>query len=166
MGIRVDFFIKHVRPYGTDAYELITTPGPGTLTQWLLDNGVDQATINVAYNSWALAANAPVEDWALPVFTGATQTISQARWSQLYQTNYSTIMFLNEPLIKELSYASTVPGCINNEFSFRGTERIPVAVTINRWGNQPKVDKAVPGADVASDAQGNCCHFDRLLYTD
>ena len=163
MGIRTDFFIKHIRPYGTDAYEMITKPGPGTLTQWLLDNGVAQPTIDVAYNSWALTANAPTDNWALPLFVSATQTISQARWSTLYNTDYSTIMFLSEPLIKELSFASTQPTCIDNEFTFEGAEYIPIAVTINRLGLPPTTDLNVPGAIVRADAQGNCFHFTGLI---
>ena len=162
MGIRVDFLIKHVRPYGMDAYQAICVPtDPTSLTAWLLASGVPQGTINTAFNSWATTADLEINPVTIPQFVQSANLISQARWAELYQTDYSTILFLNEPLIKELSYESTKYP--NQEFEFDPAEVIPLAVTINRLGALPTYNQNVNGAHLKADANGNCFHFDGLV---
>lgn len=162
MGIRVDFLIKHVRPYGMDAWQAICGPkGPGSLTAWLLANNVPQEEIDAAFNDWAALALIDIDDATLPAFTRAAQDISQARWEEYYETDYSTILFLNEPLLKELSYQSSLnPG---EEFAFDPHEHIPLAVTINRLGQPPDTILNASGATIRVDAQGNCFHFENLI---
>jgi hypothetical protein len=161
MGIAVDFLIKHVRPIGMDAYEMITTPGPGTLTQWLLDAGVSQQQIDVAYSQWATTADLTISAANLPQFGQSALLISQARWAELYPTGLSTILFLNEPLLKELSYVSEKSAGQN--FAFEPAEVIPLAVTIQRTGNQVSINQNVNGANLAADINGNCVHFASLI---
>lgn len=161
MGIRVDFFIKHIRPYGTDAYEMITKPGAGSLTQWLLDNNVPQQQINYVYNAWATTAELQISPETLPQFVQSSLLISQARWDELYPTGKSTILFLNEPLLKELSYRSEQNRA--RVFQFDPYEHIPIAVTIQKVGNQGIVNQDIKGAFLASDDNGFCCHFDSLV---
>ncbi|WP_428657735.1 hypothetical protein [Runella sp.] len=161
MGIRVDFLIKHVRPYGTDAFVMLTTPGPGSLTQWLLDNNVPQQQINFAYNLWASTTELDITPQTLPQFVQSAQIISEARWSELYPTSKSTIMFLNQPLIKELSYRSQQYK--GQAFEFAPYEVIPLAVTILKGSNQGLINQNVTGANLASDSNGLCYHFDSLV---
>ena len=162
MGIRVDFLIKHVRPYGMDAWQAICKPqGPGSLAAWLIANGVSQANIGAAFNAWAAVALLEIDATTLPQFVAAAQTISQARWDVLYNTDYSTILFLNEPLLKQLSYDSSQN--IDHKFEFDPNEHIPLAVTINRLGLEPTTALNADGATVRADAQGNCFHFFNLI---
>lgn len=162
MGIRVDFLIKHVRPYGMDAWQAICQPrGPGSLAAWLLANGVDQADIDTAFNAWAALALLEINADTLPQFIVAANTISQARWGELYNTDYSTILFLNEPLLKELSYDSSLRP--NQVFNFDPAEYIPLAITINRLGQPPATVQGAYGATVQADANGNCFHFNGLI---
>jgi hypothetical protein len=96
----------------------------------------------------------------LPTFIQAADAISQARWQEYYPTAASTIMFLNEPLLKELSFESgRNPG---RPFDFDPYEVIPLAVTIQQHG-QAAVARNVRGAHLAADANGNCVHFAGLI---
>lgn len=165
MGIRVDFLIKHVRPYGMDAWQTICGPrDPTSLTAWLLANGVLQGTIDVAFNAWATTADLAINAQTIPQFVQSAIVISQARWAELYQTDYSTILFLNEPLIKQLSYESTLYP--DQDFEFDPPEVIPLAVTINRLGLPPTYNLNVNGAHLRADAAGDCFHFGGLVLGD
>ena len=163
MGIRVDFLIKHVRPVDMEAWQLVCQDrGPGSLVAWLLANGVAQADVDHALHDWAAVAlvdvHAPENH---PLVIRAAQEISQARWSTLYNTDYSTIMFLNAPLLKELSFVSSEKR--GKAFVFDPHESIPLAVTINRLRQPPAVVQNASGAAVAADANGDCCHLDGLI---
>lgn len=163
MGIRVDFIIKHVRPADMEAWQMIChNQGPGSLTAWLLGAGVAQQEIGHAFNDWAALTLINISDQAnWNVFIQAAQDISQARWQMLYNTNYSTIMFLNAPLLRQLSYVSSQQA--NRQFPFVPCEHIPLAVTINQLGQPPGVVGNAAGAVVAADQYGNCCHFNHLI---
>lgn len=162
MGIRVDFLIKHVRPYGMEAWAAICQPtGPGSLAGWLLANGVAQAEIDIAFNAWAALALTEINDANMPQFIAAANLISQARWGELYHTSHSTILFLNQPLLNELSYDSSTHR--NQVFDFDPAETIPLAVTIHQ-SNQPAPTTVMNayGATVQADANGDCFHFIQL----
>ena len=164
MGIAVDFLIKHVRPADMDAWELICKPrGPGSLNQWLLDSlAMSQQDVDAVFNDWAKLALVDIQDsknW--PVFARAAQEISVARWDVLYQTKFSTILFLTGALCKELSFVSQKQA--GHQFDFEPYETIPLAVTIAKNGSPPKVDSEVYGAELAADASGNCVHFSKLI---
>jgi hypothetical protein len=165
MGIRVDFLIKHVRPYGMDGWQTICQPrGAGSLNQWLLDNGVLQGTIDVAFNAWAITADLPIDAQTIPQFVQSASLISQARWAELYNTDYSTILFLNGPLINQLSYESSRN--VDDVFEFDPAEVIPLAVTINRLSLAATYNLNVDGCHLSADANGNCFHFGGLVLGD
>ena len=163
MGIRVDFLIKHVRPADMEAWALICqNRGAGTLAAWLLANGVSQQDIDHAFNDWGALALLDIHDQAnRAVFVQAAQDISQARWNELYNTDYSTIMFLNGPLLRQLSYEASMRA--NQNWDFDPYEHIPLAITINRLGQAPVAVENAAGASVAADNNGDCCHFNNLI---
>jgi hypothetical protein len=163
MGIRVDFLIKHLRPADMDAWAAICKPrGQGSLNQWLLDSlAMSQQDIDAVFNDWAKLALLDINDPGnQAIFVKAAQEISQLRWASLYDTNYSSIMFFTEPLLKELSYvASSQTG----DFDFDPSETIPLVVTINQLQQPPSVQRGVAGASLKADPQGNCYHFYGLI---
>jgi hypothetical protein len=161
MGIRVDFLIKHVRPCDIEAYGMICNdPDGNSLRAWLLNAGVSEESINIAYNSWAALAVLQLDNQTIPQFVAAAQVISQARWAELYHTPFSSIMFLNGPLLKELSYQSAKNA--GKSFDFLPAEVIPIVVTIAQVG-APTYRLSVTGAKLAADANGNCCHFEAII---
>jgi hypothetical protein len=162
VGITPDFMIKHVRPYGMDAYRMVCSPGARTLSDWLLNNGVTQAELDAAFNIWAQIAILDINDQQnLQMFVTAADAISQARWQEYYATAASTIMFLNDALLKELSLTSEREA--GNAFDFEPYEVIPLAVTIQRQGGQQTVARSVNGAHLAADGNGDCVHFAGLI---
>lgn len=163
MGIRVDFLIKHIRPADMDAWSAICKDrGPQSLAAWLLAQGVSQNNIDNAFDDWAALALIDINDpQNLPVFIQAATDISQARWDQLYSTNYSTILFLNDPLLRQLSYESSQRS--NQTFDFNPHEHIPLAITINRLQQPPVTVRNVNGVTVMVDDSGDCFHFVKLI---
>jgi hypothetical protein len=163
MGIRVDFLIKHIRPADMDAWKAICEDkGVGSLAAWLLAKGISQGDIASAFNDWAKLALIDINDpQNLQIFTKAAKDISEARWNELYNTDYSTILFLNEPLLKQLSYESSKRQ--NQKFDFNPYEYIPLAITINRLQQSPTAVRNVNGVTVQVDAQGDCFHFVKLI---
>jgi len=159
MGICVDFLIKHIRPYGIDAYNFLCEENRG-LEEWLLNNNVSQNDINIAFNNWAITANKIIDQSTLNEFAYTAGEISRIRWDELYETKYSTILFLNKPLLKELSWNAE-----NNRgrsFELSLYENIPLAITISkRGGYRAYVD--AKGAELIADNHGNCCHFQSLI---
>lgn len=159
MGILVDFLIKHVRPYGDDAWQWVTQSSG--LREWLIQKGVAQDDINTAFSAWHITANLPVTDGNLSAFIQAAELISEARWSVLYQTDYSTILFLTEPLLKQLDAEAEMNK--GTDFAYKPYEYIPLAVTINSYGARAQTVINAEGAFVSSDANGNCCHLAGLI---
>jgi hypothetical protein len=157
MGIRIDFLIKHVRPNGLDSMETILCNGE--LKKGLSSHGVSKSDIDAALTTWAARAELPINNENVRLFVEMAQQISLARWEELYTTNKSTILFLNGPLIKELSFQSG-----NNKgkkFEFNPAEHIPLAVTINKDGSY-KVHRNVERVNVMADENGFCFHLDGL----
>jgi hypothetical protein len=146
-----------------EAWEIICEDkGVGSLNAWLLAKGVSQNAINVAFNLWAALALIDINDSQnLQTFINAAKAISQTRWNELYNTNYSTILFLNKPLLSELSYESSKEP--NQEFDFDPSESIPLAVTINRLQQPPTALRNVSGVTVKADENGDCFHFVNLI---
>jgi hypothetical protein len=163
MGITADFLIKHVRPYGEDAYDLMCgRTGAGSLRAWLAQQGVPSRDINLAFAAWMTTANLPINSQTQAQFVASATISSDARWSELRPTGMSTIVFLNAPLLAELSEISQRnPG---RSLNFDGAEYIPIAVTINQAPNTPPVVALnAEGMRVGIDTQGNCVHFDSLI---
>ncbi|MBZ9716041.1 hypothetical protein [Deinococcus multiflagellatus] len=163
MGINADFLIKHVRPADMEAYNLICNArGAGSLHDYLVQAGVTPQQIDTAFNLWAGLAVLDIGTPAnLPAYANAAIAISQARWQEFYQTAASTIMFLNGPLLRELSYQSERHAGAN--FDFDPAEQIPLAITVPQHGNQVQVQRNLNGAHLTSDAHGNACHFAGLF---
>lgn len=163
MGINADFLIKHVRPADMESYQLICNArGPGSLHDYLLQAGVTPQQINAAFNIWAGLALLDINDPAnIQAYANAAIAISQARWQEFYPTSASTIMFLNGPLLRELSYQAERNA--NQNFDFDPAEQIRLAITVPQHGNQVTVARDVDGAHLASDAAGNACHFAGLF---
>ena len=163
MGISASFLIKHIRPSGFEAWASICQArGEGSLYQWLIDANVSEEEIEVAFSHWGeLALLDPRDRGNADALVGAAQLISQARWEELYNTSRSTIMFFNDPLLRQLSYeASRRP---SQTFLFSPYEHIPASVTIFEDGRAPQLIYDADAVVVATDAQGNCVHFDRLI---
>lgn len=163
MSIEVSFLIKHVRPYDLDAYNAICAArGANTLYQWLFDHGVAENEISTAFNFWEYTASLPLERETLPLLIESANIISQARWSELYTTPKSTILFLTEPVLRELSlYSEQYPA---KQFKFLPQEYIPLAVTIHNDPKiKPEVHLNVEGAYLSADNEGRCHHFVRLI---
>lgn len=163
MGISASFLIKHVRPSGIEAWASIChARGEGSLYQWLTDAGVCEDDIDYAFEHWgALALLDPRDRGNADALIGAAQIISQARWDELYSTSRSTIMFLNDPLLRQLSYESSRRP--SQTFVFSPHEHIPASVTIFRNDQPPQLIYDADAVVVATDEQGNCVHFERLI---
>jgi len=165
MGIEASFLIKHVRPYGQDAYDMMCTPGQGTLSQWLLDHGVAQRDIDTAFAAWHITALLPINQQSLPAFIQSADLISQARWDELYETPASTILFMTGALLRELSFESGRHA--GEDIDFLPHEYIPLAVTISSQPDfQPETYRAVEGMHVGINGDGNCVHFGGLIEQD
>lgn len=163
MGINADFLIKHVRPADLESYQLIcNAQGPGSLHDYLIQGGVTPQQIDVAFNIWAGLALLDINDPNnIQAYANAAIAISQARWQEFYPTGASTIMFLNGPLLRELSYQAQQQA--NQNFDFDPAEQIQLAITVPRLGNQVTVARNVNGAHLASDPAGNACHYAGLF---
>jgi hypothetical protein len=142
-----------------DAWAMICQDrGPTSLYQWLLNAGVTQQVIGQAFQDWGALGLLDIRDLRyLTTFVRAAQEISQTRWNLLYNTPKSTVLFLNEPLLKELSYASSQHP--NEDLDFYPSETIPLAVTIFQNGQTPQVLMNAAGARVTIDGNGNCFHL-------
>jgi hypothetical protein len=166
VGIRVDFLIKHVRPYGLEAYTMITGPrGPGSFHYWLSQSGLTDQQINDLFTAWAFLATTQIDDTTKGQFIRAAQDIAEARWEELYKTDYSTILFLDGSLLTKLSQASSEHPNQAFNFSNYPQEGIPLAVTISRpkLPQPPTTVFDAVGVRVEVDPSGNCFHFVNLI---
>jgi hypothetical protein len=134
---------------------------PHSLRAWLREAGVANAEIGVAFNAWALQASKEIDEATAPTFVAAAELISEARWTELYNTDFSTIMYLDAAALAQLSEESELNR--NASFQFRPPGGIPIAVTIRRDRGPAQVAIDAPGAEVTADAEGNCVHLSRLL---
>lgn len=157
MGIRADFFIKHVRPHGKGSMETILKDG---FKEWLLENNVAEKEVTTALLTWATRADLPISDENIEIFADSAKLVSLARWDVYYQTTYSTILFLDGKTMLELSEQSEKNK--GKKFAFTPSSQIPLAVTFNKSGAY-QVHKGVKTVNVASDENGNCCHLDSLV---
>jgi len=165
MGLTPEFLIKHVRPSDMLAWKIICQDTrPHSLRNWLIANQVTQSEIDNAFNDWGGLALHDINDEQNEyLFKRAAQDISQTRWNEYYQTSGSTILFLNESLLAELSQAAENHAGQDFDFIPPG-DVIPLAVTLYRdRPNDPAVVRSAKGARLRADAQGNCCHFYSLI---
>ena len=160
MGITGDFFVKHVRPYGQEAYDWATDPNGPVYHYLSAIVGLDDPTIATLFAGWRAAALADINAANLPLFEAAADALAAARWQEFYPTGHSTLMFLNEPLLKELDHAGTLhPG---QNFDFDPAEVIPISVNVAQNGANTVYHDA-QGAHVAADANGNVVHFAGII---
>lgn len=162
MSISPDFLIKHVRPYGLDAYEKMCGKD-SSLKKWLLSQGVDESEADAAFNQWATLAMLDSGDSGnIETFIEYVNIISAIRSYVLYKVSASTVMFLNDDQLGQLSEKSGINA--NKSFNFYPTGGIAIAVTIFSNGDAPEAYTRVKGAKLAADGNGICVHFDSLLF--
>lgn len=158
MGIAIDFLIKHVRPID-DGTELLCGP---EVRAGLRAYGMTDTEVTALFTGWRATAKLSSTDPHQDIeFARTAWTVAEARWGELYPTNKSTIVFLNAPLLKELSYQSSQhPG---QNFTFDPHEMLPVAVTITKASGTYQIVKGASGFQAAADVAGLCIHFERLI---
>ena len=154
MGIALDFLIKHVRPID-DGVELLCSAEVRT---GLRAYGMTDIDIDTVFTQWAATAALSPSDTRHDIdFVHTAWTVSEARWDQLYPTAQSTVVFLNAPLLKQLSHDAEMN--TGSDFTFDPHETIPVAVTITRASQRYQIAKAAQGFEAAADQHGMCIHF-------
>lgn len=157
MAIRTDFLIKHVRPIGT-GYEAYCNNDMIDL----LVNGLNFTHQQVAqiFAAWRTTAEADPHGQSY-LFVQAAEAVALARWQQLYQTEKSTIMFLDADQLVSLSDAGAAAGA-NANFNWRTNEELAISVTITQQGNHHIIWDG-EGCSAKTDANSNVFHFYDLL---
>lgn len=158
MAISTDFLIKHIRPIG-NGYD--TYCGDGLATYLRNSLRLDQDDIDRIFGQWRMASLAdPHKD--SHVFVTAAKEVAFARWSELYPTSSSTLMFLNRDQLASLSLAGQTAGA-NREFSWNYGNDLAICVTINHDTGAYHIRWDAEGCRVGTDTNGNVNHFVRLI---
>ncbi|MFK3780328.1 hypothetical protein [Agrobacterium sp. NPDC089420] len=159
MPILSSFIVKHVRPFGEAGYN---TFGNAQTIEFLSSLGLNIGEITNIFAAWRLAALAdPVGQSNL--FIDAANAVAQARWGNLYETDMSTVMFLDDAQLESLSHLE--PGA-NSNFSWRSPTPIAAAVTIHRQSNRHHIIWGATGFSGGTDGNGRISHFTALLPTE
>lgn len=179
--IRPDFFIKHICLTGMEAWKLICEPrGSDSFAGWLAKNGASDTEIDECLANWAKIARLDINDpQNLPKFISVAQNHANDRAKYLGKKKfkYSTMLFLNDRLCKELSMQVSNIADIRQrenegklrpdkrlqEFNYQPSEDIPLVITASHKGGKPQVLRNVTGVTVYIDFQGYCAHFDKLI---
>jgi hypothetical protein len=106
-------------------------------------------------------ADVTVEQQNANVFEKNAAHIANARWTELYPTGLSTVVYLNAPLLKQLSHNCAQQP--NQNLDWEPNEAIPVAVTINRQTQACTTVFGARGIRIATDQNGDCVHLAGLL---
>ena len=159
MGIELGFLLKHVRPYGFTAFSNMCNPD-GELDKLLKKLGVTDEQIQKAFSFWGSTAIMAVNQQTEKQFVEAAKIISEARWDELYKTSKSTIMFMDDSQLQQLSEVSEINP--DKTFHFIPSDPIIIAVTIDKHGGY-SVDLGVEGCEITTDKQGLCVHFNKLV---
>ncbi|MEG3920836.1 hypothetical protein QUA07_17110 [Microcoleus sp. T3_A4] len=185
MVIRVDFLIKHICLTGMDAWESICNPRDSqSLAAWYSQNGLTNVQIEKCLDDWAKIAQLDINHpQNIKKFISVAQNLSDSREKELgNRFKYSTMLFLNDRLYRELNEETTIiadilfsdfgkansqiiPGKNKDcrEFDYKPSEPIPLAINISRKpGIPPEVFRNVMGVTVGVDSKGNCIHFGKL----
>jgi hypothetical protein len=179
--MRVDFFIKHICLTGMEAWKLVCEPrGSDSCAGWFAKNGLSDAEIDKCFANWAKIARLDINDpQNLPKFISIAQNHANDRAKYLGKKKfkYSTMLFLNDRLCKELSIQVSNRAAIRHreneeklrpdkrlqEFDYYPSEEIPLAITASHKGGKPQVLRNVTGVSVSIDFQGYCSHFGKLI---
>src|SRR4051794_8025497 len=157
MGIRIDFLIKHVRPTG-NGFSLFNRPD----TKAALDSlGIPKADVATLLQHWAVVADLAVIPDHESVFAENAVMISNARWTELFKTGKSTVVYLNGDLLEDLSAVSATKR--NTMFDWRPKGGIPVEVTINRKSQACTTHFGIEGLRLKADGNGMCYHLEDVL---
>lgn len=154
MGLTPSFIIKHVRPLDRQAYDfLVSTEFIDYLKR---DLHLSYEEILQLAAAWKQTA----EGGEKANYEEAARAVTSARWSELYPTSASTVMFLSASQIASLSQTGERAGA-NQKFGWKASGGIRYAVTIRRNGVE-RVDENASGFFGATDAQSDVVHFDKL----
>lgn len=168
MGISVDFVVKHIRPYGIHAIANICGAGSAFLAYLHDQLNVDDEDIDTISRAWASAGMLEVDAANLAQLTLAAEIAAEGRWTELYPTQRSTILFMSSTALANLSQAAALnPGAGNNLRQFHvefDAGDVPLAVTIYQDPHTaPDYFTDVTEIEIGVDANGNCVHFQRIV---
>lgn len=160
MPILSNFVVKHIRPFGEAGYD--TFSNNAQTIEFFSSLGLGTGDIANIFAAWRLAALAdPVGESNLLV--AAANALAQARWEYLYETQMSTVLFLDDVQLESLSHLE--PGA-NRNFSWRSPTRIAAAVTIHNGSNRHHIIWEATGFSGGTDENGWISHFADLLPTE
>ncbi|NSX86941.1 hypothetical protein G6L86_15190 [Agrobacterium tumefaciens] len=159
MPLLSNFVVKHIRPFGEAGYDAF---GNAQTIEFLSSLGLSTGDIASIFAAWRLAALAdPVGESNLLV--AAANALAQARWENLYETQMSTVLFLDDVQLESLSHLE--PGA-NSNFSWRSPTPIAAAVTIHNGSNRHHIIWEATGFSGGTDENGWISHFADLLPTE
>ncbi|WP_454703379.1 hypothetical protein [Agrobacterium leguminum] len=116
MPLLSNFVVKHIRPFGEAGYDAF---GNAQTIEFLSSLGLSTGDIANIFAAWRLAALAdPVGESNLLV--AAANALAQARWENLYETQMSTVLFLDDVQLESLSHLEP-----ERTATFRGDPRPP-----------------------------------------
>lgn len=159
MPILSSFMVKHIRPIGEPGYNAFCNQQTIEFLSSLALNLQEITNILAAWRTAALADPQAESN----LFIAAANAVAQARWDNLYVTNESTVMFLDDHQLAALSQLT--PGA-NTHFSWRSPTPIAAAVTIHHDSNRHHIIWEATGFSGGTDAQGRISHFSGLLPTE
>ena len=155
MGITADFLIKHVRPLDVQAVATIFDQGFETYLRTVLGMSVQE--VAALKRAWTTTAGLNPGTQQAQFVTAADQ-VAQARWTQLYQTNASTIFYLTSAQLATLSHGGQLSGPNRSRVIDFSGDPIRIAVTIRR-NAAPQLLANVTGINATTDANSNIVHL-------
>ena len=153
MGITVGFLVKHVRPVG-DGFNAYCSQD---LIRVLFSLNFTAAEVIGILADWYQVSQANPMNQSNR-FVAAAKAVARARWGELYPTDMSTVMFLNQAQLASLSLAGTNAGP-NQRFAWNYGADLPICVTINRQTDAHHVRWNATGCTADTDHNGNVTHF-------
>jgi hypothetical protein len=159
MGIAPAFLIKHARPLGLNAADTFFSKEFQTyLTTTLKMTAPQVAALAKAWASTALKDPARNQH----DFIETATAIAHARWSELYSTNLSTILFVTTEQLGTISAAGEHGGKSKSFVVDFSGDPIALAVTVQKTSNNVQVATKVTGIDIGTDANGNVFHLAKI----
>lgn len=153
MGITVGFLVKHVRPIGTGYNAYCSQDLIGILFSL---NFTAAEVIGILADWYQVSQANPMGQSNR--FVAAAKAVAKARWAELYPTDMSTVMFLDQAQLAALSLAGQNAGA-NQQFTWNSGGNLPICVTINRHSDASHVRWNATGCTAKTDQHGNVTHF-------
>lgn len=153
MGITVGFLVKHVRPFGTGFNGYCSQDLIGVLFSL---NFTAAEVIGILADWYQVSQANPMGQSNR--FIAAAKAVARARWAELYPTDMSTVMFLDQNQLASLSQAGHNAGA-NQQFVWNYGANLPICVTINRHSEANHVRWNCTGCTVSTDNNSNVTHF-------